>query len=103
MFAIVEFKGMQFQAREGALQNLPYFECKVGDKVVFDKILLLNDGKEIKLNEEIKDAKVEAEVLSKGQTGKVGVVKFHSKKHYQKIGAHRQDFIRVKINKLSSK
>ena len=103
MFAIVEFKGMQFQAKEGTEQNLPFFETKVGEKLTLDKVLLLSDNDNVKLAEELKDAKVEAEIIKIGQTPKIGVLKFHAKKRYQKIGSHRQDFVRVKVTKISAK
>lgn len=101
MFAIVEFKGIQFKAIEGKEQILPLFPCKVGDKLTLDKLTLLDDDKGVKVADELKNAKVTAEVVSIEQTPKVGVLKFHSKKHYQKIGSHRQDYVRVRIDKIS--
>lgn len=102
MFAIVEFKGNQYKVTEGSELKLPLFEAKPGDKIVMDKLLLLDDDKGVKLASEIKSGKVEAEVVEIGQTAKIGVLKFHSKKRYQKIGSHRQDFVKIRINKIAA-
>ena len=100
MFAIVDFNGNQFKFEEGKELNLPLFECKVGEKIVLDKVLMLSEDKSVKLNEDASGSKVEVEVLSFGQTPKVGVVKFHSKKRYKKMGNHRQDFVKVRVTKI---
>lgn len=102
MFAIVEFKGNQYKVAEGSEIKLPLFETKVGAKLDMEKVILLSDTKDVKLAEDTKSAKVEALVIEIGQTPKIGVLKFHSKKRYQKIGSHRQDFVKVRISKIAA-
>ena len=67
MYAIVEIKGQQFKAEEGKFLYVHYLgeEMKEGDKVSFDKVLLLDaDGKLSIGAPAVEGAKVECEVLT---------------------------------------
>lgn len=102
MFAIAQFKGKQIRVEENKEYAVPYFSCKIGDKITADKVLFVSQEKEISVEEkDLNNAKIEAEVSEIGQNEKVSVVKFHSKKRYQKLGGHRQDYVKVKINKIT--
>ncbi len=86
MYAIVEIKGQQFKAEEGKFLYVHYLgeEMKEGDKVSFDKVLLLDaDGKLSIGAPAVEGAKVECEVLTplvKGE--KVIVFKKKRRKGY---------------------
>ena len=104
MFAIVDFKGNQLKVVEGKEVILPLFECKKGDKVVLDKVVALSNDDKIKTGAtDLKDVSVEAKVIAISQTKKIGVVKFHSKKRYKKVGGHRQDYVKVLVSKIIAK
>ena len=45
MYALIEFAGKQFKVEEGSSIKVPYVDEKVGSKVIFDKIIYLDDGK----------------------------------------------------------
>jgi large subunit ribosomal protein L21 len=100
IFAIIETGGKQYRVASGdviAIEKLPATEVKDG-KVIFDKVLLVDDGKSTKIGAPyIQGAKVEAEVTEEGRDKKVTVIKFKAKSRYFKKRGHRQPFSKVKI------
>jgi len=102
-FAIIETGGKQYKISEGdsiKIEKL-FGENKEGDKVTFDKVLLVDDGKSTKIGTPyIKGAKVEAVFEEDGRSKKVRVIRFRAKsRHFVKKG-HRQPFTKVKIAKV---
>ena len=101
MFAIIEFKGKQLRVESDKEYKLPYYDCKEGDSFSPEKILIISDEKKTILEDkDLEKAKVNGTVVAVGQDKKISVVKFHSKKRYQKLGGHRQDFVKVKIEQI---
>ena len=101
MYALIEFAGKQFKVEEGASIKVPYLDKKVGDKVVFDKILYLDDGKNKKIGTPtIEGIKVDSEIISHGKERKVVVFKFKRRKGYQKKNSHRQEYSVLKVGKV---
>ena len=71
-------------------------------EVVFDKVLLTDEGDETVLGTpEIAKAKVTATVVGEGRAKKLLVVKYKAKSRYHKKRGHRQPFTKVKIEKIS--
>ncbi len=103
MFAIIDYKGSQIKVTEKGEYRFPLFDCKKGDKITFDQVLLISGDKVLIGQPYLKSASVKGEVLEIGQTSKTSVIKFHSKKRYKKIGSHRQDFVTIKIDKILEK
>ena len=44
MYAIIETGGKQYKVQVGDLVRVEKLECKVGDKVTFDKVLAVGDS-----------------------------------------------------------
>ena len=64
MFAVVEIGGQQFKVAEKTKYYVPRLKSKVDSEVTFDTVLVLSDGKKIKVgNPSVKGAKVQAKVL----------------------------------------
>ena len=103
MFAIIDYKGNQFKVYEGKEYQMPYYDCAEKDKIKFDKVMLLSGEKVEVGTPYVKGAYVDGEVVGIGQTSKISVIKFHSKKRYSRIGSHRQDYVLVKILKIADK
>ncbi len=99
MFAIIETGGKQYRVSEGdvvTIEKLP--KANVGGEVVFDKVLLIDDGKTTTLGDPyIKDATISALFEKEGKGKKIIVQKFKSKSRYQRRLGHRQSFAKVKI------
>lgn len=99
-FAVIQTGGKQYKVSKDELVSVEKMkgEYKVGDKISFDKVLLVDDGKNTTIGTPyIKDASVEAELIQIGRTRKVLVVKYKQKSRYLKRNGHRQPFFKVKI------
>ncbi len=104
MYAIIEACGKQYKVAEGDFVLLEKLEANEGEKVVFDKVLLISDGEKIKVGTPtVKSAKVEATVVEHGKAKKVVVFKYKAKKNERKKQGHRQPFTKVKIEKISQR
>jgi len=101
-FAVIETGGKQYKVSEGDVIKIEKLsgEHKEGDKIIFDKILLLDDGKTEIGNPYLKGKKVEASFVEDGKDKKIHIIKFKSKSNYSKKIGHRQPYNRVKIEKI---
>lgn len=104
MYAIVEIKGQQFKAEEGKYLYVNYLgeDTKEGDKVSFDKVLLLDADGDVKVGvPAVEGTKVECEVLLPLVKGdKVIVFKKKRRKGYRRKNGHRQFFTKVMIKNI---
>ncbi len=99
-FAVIFTGGKQYKVSEGEFVSVEKIkgEYKKGDKISFDKVLLVDDGKDTTIGTPyIKGAKVDAEIVTIGKGKKVMVVKYKQKSRYLKRNGHRQPFFKVKI------
>jgi len=102
-FAVIETGGKQYKVSEGDTVKIEKLsdENKVGDKITFDKVLLIDDGKETKVGTPYIDgAKVSAVLSEAGKDKKIHIIKFKSKSNYSKKIGHRQPFNKVLIEKI---
>lgn len=102
-FAVVAHGGHQYRVAPGQIVSLEKFEgAKVGDKVVFDQVLLVGAGKDAKIGAPTVDgAKVEGEIVEVGRDRKITVIHYRAKSRYFKKAGHRQPFVDVKIAKVA--
>jgi large subunit ribosomal protein L21 len=102
-FAVIQTGGKQYKVTKDQLlmiEKLPG-ELKAGDKVTFDKVLLVDDGTNTTIGAPfVASAKVGAEVIEVGRGKKIMVVKYKQKSRYLKRNGHRQHFTRVKITSV---
>lgn len=100
MKAIVLIGGKQYIVNEKDELYVEKLDAKEGDKVVFDKVLMVSD----KLGHPyVKGAKVEAKVLKHGKQKKIIIFKFKPKKQHHKKQGHRQPYTKIQITKISDK
>ena len=102
-FAVIKTGGKQYKVSTGDLVSIEKIkgEYKKGDKVVFDKVLLVDDGKDTTIGTPyITGAKVNAEIVEIGRTRKVLVMKYKQKSRYLRRNGHRQPFFKVKISSI---
>jgi large subunit ribosomal protein L21 len=101
MYAIVEIAGQQFKVAKDQQIFVHRLDQKEGDKVSFDKVLLVdNDGK-VKIGAPaVKGAKVDATVLAQVTCDKVIGFKKTRRKGYRKKNGHRQQFTSIKIDNI---
>jgi len=104
-FAIIETGGKQYRVAVGDIIKIEKLngDIKTGDTVVFDKVLLIDNGKDSTDigTPYIEGAKVSATITEVGRNAKVMVIKYKQKSRYFKKNGHRQPFFKVKIDKIS--
>lgn len=104
-FAVIMTGGKQYQVRVGDELKIEKImgEFKVGDKLSFDKVLLVDAAGETTVGApEVKGAKVEAELKEIGRLPKVVVVHYKQKSKYFKKYGHKQPFFKVAITKIAA-
>jgi len=103
-FAVIQTGGKQYTVSKGDVISIEKLSdtSKEGDKVVFDKVLLVDDGKNTTIGTPfIAKASVKATVTKIGREPKVVVVHYKQKSRYFKKNGHRQPFVQVKIDSLN--
>lgn len=102
-FAVIKTGGKQYKVAVGdtiTIEKIPG-EFKVGDKIIFDQVLLVDNGKDTSIGTPfIKDAKVESDFISAGTNKKVIVLRFKQKSRYLKKNGHKQPNVKVKITAI---
>ncbi len=84
--AIIKTGGKQYKVEEGSVIDVEKLEGEDASKLEFEDIL---GGK-----------KVTASIVKQGRHDKVTVLKFNSKKRYQRSMGHRQAFTQIKIEAI---
>lgn len=101
-FAIIETGGKQYRVAEGEVLSIEKLSVKEGEKVVFDKVLLIDTGTTTKVGTPyLEGATVEATLTAQGRGKKLLVQKFKSKSRYTRRVGHRQAFSKVTIEKAA--
>lgn len=103
-FAVIETGGKQFNVAKGDVITIEKLsdEHKEGDSVVFDKVLLVDDGKNTTIGTPfISKAAVKGTITKIGRAPKIIVVRYKQKSRsgWTRNG-HRQPFFKVKIDSL---
>jgi large subunit ribosomal protein L21 len=102
-YAIVESGGKQYVAREGESFAIDRQPLEVGDRVIFDEVLLLvDDGAPTIGKPYIEGAKVQAEVEAHFRAPKIIVYKFKPKVRYRRKQGHRQHHTRVLVKRITA-
>ena len=102
-FAVIHTGGKQYKVSKGGFLSIEKIkgEYAKGDKISFDEVLLVDDGKDTTIGTPyIKGAKVEAEITEIGRARKILVVKYKQKSRYLRRNGHRQPFFKVKITAI---
>jgi len=103
MYAVIANGGKQYKVTEGQLLKLEKFVAEPGSRVVFDQVLMLADGDDIKVGAPFVDKmSVTAEVIEHGRDKKIKIIKFKRRKHHMKQMGHRQGFTQVKITAIGA-
>ena len=101
MYAIIATGGKQYKVAEGDVIRVEKLGAEAGETVTFDQVLAVsNDG--LKVVEDVANASVTASVVENGKSKKVIVYKYKRKTGYHKKNGHRQQFTKVKIEKINA-
>jgi large subunit ribosomal protein L21 len=101
MYAVIATGGKQYRVNEGDCLRVEKLTGSVGEKVVFDKVLLTGGDGEPKIGTPmLNGAKVEAEITAQDRAKKIVVFKFKRRKNYRRKYGHRQPYTELKITKI---
>ncbi|GAB5474796.1 MAG: 50S ribosomal protein L21 [Maribacter sp.] len=104
MYAIVEMAGQQFKVAKDQKVYVHRLQTEEGKKVVFDNVLLLDDGKNVTIGAPAIDgAAVEAKVVKHLRGDKVIVFHKKRRKGYRKKNGHRQSLTEIVIESIVAK
>ena len=100
MKAVLATGGKQYYVEEGSILYVEKLDTKQGDKVTFDKVLMVNG---ISGRPYVSNAKVIGEVIKHGKSKKIKVFKYNPKKKFRKTQGHRQPYTKVEIKSIEIK
>ncbi len=102
-FAVIQTGGKQYKVAVGDVLRIEKIkgDYKAGDKIVFEKVLLVDNGKDTTIGSPyIKGAKVESLFQKEGKGKTVKVVKYKAKSRYLKKNGHRQPYMEIKVSAI---
>jgi large subunit ribosomal protein L21 len=100
MYAVVKSGGKQYRVSAGDELKVEKLDGNIGDKIIFDKVLLTADGEDIKIGKPYLESSVTGQILYHGKARKVVVFKYKRRKGYRRNRGHRQHFTLVRIENI---
>ncbi len=101
MYAVVRTGGRQYRVQEGAVIDVEKLPYEVGQTIDLDEVLLVADGETATIGHPfVKGAKVQATVVDQLRARKILVWKYRPKKRYRRMRGHRQQYTRLRIEKI---
>ena len=101
MYAVIETGGKQYRVEVGQLLTVEKLPGGAGDKVEFDRVLLLSDDETVAVGRPVVEgARVTGEIVAQEKGDKLTVFKFRRRKNYRRKTGHRQKYTTVKINEV---
>ena len=103
MYAVIEDSGSQIKVAEGDVITIAKRELAEDQaELTFDKVLLVG-GDSAKIGAPyVAGASVTADILEEGRGDKIYIYKFRRRKNYRRKNGHRQDYVKVKVTKISN-
>jgi len=100
-YAIVQSGSKQIRAEVGELITVDRLATKsAGDSVEFE-VLLVAEGSRVKVGTPtVAGAKVQTTVVEHFRGEKIRIFKYKPKERQRKQGGHRQDYTRLKVEKI---
>ncbi len=103
-YAVIETGGKQYRVEENdavVIERLPGHQA--GDSVVFDRVLLVADGKKTKIGQPfVEGAKVTGKVAEEFRGDKITVFFYKRKTRRQRKLGHRQTYMRAQIEEIKA-
>tara|TARA_X000001036_G_C20393538_1_gene689669 strand:+ start:122 stop:583 length:462 start_codon:yes stop_codon:yes gene_type:complete len=104
MYAIIEIAGQQFKVSKNDKLFVNRLSEKEGEKISFENVLLIDDGKKVKVGDpKLSGAKVNAKIISHIKGDKIIVFKKKRRKGYRVKNGHRQFLTQLLIENVIEK
>ena len=104
MYAVIETGGKQYRVEKGDVIDVELVERtgKNASKVTFDRVLMIGGDKPSVGTPLVAGAAVTGEVVDPIRAPKIRVFKKKRRKGYKRLSGHRQDLLRVRIDKIKA-
>tara|TARA_B100000900_G_scaffold77828_1_gene62339 strand:+ start:228 stop:602 length:375 start_codon:yes stop_codon:yes gene_type:complete len=103
MYAIINISGKQYKAISGTRLRVPKQDGETGTSLIFDEVLLINDGKNTEIGQPVlKGASVTGTIIEHGRDKKILVFKKKRRKGYQRKNGHRQWFTEIEFGPIKA-
>ncbi len=105
MFAILETGGKQYRVEEGDILDIELLDSSKISKqgvINFDTVMLIGGEKLIIGTPYVKNGKIKAKLIEQFRDEKVIVFKKKAKKQYRRTRGHRQNLLKIQIEKISA-
>lgn len=102
-FAVIKTGGKQYKVASGESVKIEKMigDFKVGDKIVFDEVMLIEGSKGTQVGTPtVSGAKVQGTLSEIGRNKTVTVIKYKQKSRYFKKNGHRQNWFKVTIDAI---
>ena len=101
MYALVEIKGRQYKAEQGAVLMVDRIQGEKGTAVEFPTVLLVSDGSSVRVGSPyVSGVTVKAVLEDHGKAPKIIIGKFKKKKNYRRKQGHRQQYSLIKVESI---
>ncbi len=102
MYAVIKTGGKQYRVSPGDRLMVEKLPGEAGDKVVFDRVLLVVDNDNVHIGRPlVEGAKVEATIVRQTRGRKVIVFKYKPKNRYRRKKGHRQYYTEVLVDRIA--
>lgn len=97
-FAVIQTGGKQYLVKPGDNVKIEKIAAEKGGEV-FDKVLLMADGEDIKIGKPFIDGvKIPAKIVEEGRGKKITIIHYKSKTRHHKKAGHRQPYTKITIS-----
>jgi large subunit ribosomal protein L21 len=99
-FAVIETGGKQYLVSVGTKIKVEKLAGEAGDKIAFDRVLLVGDDSTVDVGRPIAKGTVSGRIIGQGRHPKVTTIKYRPKaRHHRKVG-HKQPFTEIEITEI---
>jgi large subunit ribosomal protein L21 len=103
MYAVIQAGGKQYEVSEGDVITIDRLSGNPGDKVEFDKVVLLENNGQLRIKPaELKNSKVTGKIVSETQGKKIRVFRYRRRKNTMKTKGSRPKYSLVTIEKIQN-
>ena len=97
-YAVIQAGGLQFRVAPQEEHVLPKMDVQAGSEITFDRVLLVSDGKSVKLGRPtVEGATVRAQVVGDEKGKKITVGTYKRRNKFRKKIGYRDSLTRVRI------
>lgn len=101
MYAIVEIKGKQYKAVEGALLKVDLIDAAEGSAVDFESVIAVSNGDKVAFGGPyVSGAKVATVCKGHVKGDKIVVYKYKRRKGYERKQGHRQNYTLLEVKSV---